>query len=419
MTFLRVVSCFSILAFCVFPKRVGNIGIRERHATSFGRRSLRRASSPFCVVCVFRRCRCVLIALRVLGKFCVAFCRGKSARYASCSFWTPCVVLCTTHWRPEMVPRFVSLFLVLGFLCVVVCSASVGGIVEEKKEEGAKVETGSGGSSITSSRTDNQKLEHDELSRCLRVSEAGNALDRWLHCLDVLERGWDSSRLDDSSSSSSLESELQPSGEVVRMDSEIVGAGGLFDPLAGTGGKVSSSSLGFEDREGERSNLGLGDELSEEQVLVTEAREEEFVPEGRRDSKHQISSSEGVEEAYIEEAGLPTFIPGDSEPRAKELDVEEVPDSCEASQELQSEVLKPELRDERTDTYKKVEAEAKAEEQEQGVARTEDEFKGKSGSYGFENREFQTSPHNEECEGLRNPQECSEFVRAAASVETR
>jgi len=295
----------------------------------------------------------------------------------------------------------------------------VGGIVEEKKEEGAKVETGSGGSSITSSRTDNQKLEHDELSRCLRVSEAGNALDRWLHCLDVLERGWDSSRLDDSSSSSSLESELQPSGEVVRMDSEIVGAGGLFDPLAGTGGKVSSSSLGFEDREGERSNLGLGDELSEEQVLVTEAREEEFVPEGRRDSKHQISSSEGVEEAYIEEAGLPTFIPGDSEPGAKELDVEEVPDSCEASQELQSEVLKPELRDERTDTYKKVEAEAKAEEQEQGVARTEDEFKGKSGSYGFENREFQTSPHNEECEGLRNPQECSEFVRAAASVETR
>ncbi|CAK9218239.1 unnamed protein product [Sphagnum jensenii] len=316
-----------------------------------------------------------------------------------------------------MVPRFVSLFLVLGFLCVVVCSASVGGIVEEKKEEGAKVETGSGGSSNTSSRTDNQKLEHDELSTCLRVSEAGNALDRWLHCLDVLERGWDSSRLDDSSSSSSLESESQPSGEVVRMDSEIVGAGGLFDPLAGTGGKVSSSSLGFEDREGERSDLGLGDELSEEQVLVTEAREEEFVPEGRRDFKHQISSSEGVEEANIEEAGLPTFISGDSEPGAKELDVEEVPDSCEASQELQSEVLKPELRDERTDTYKKVEAEA--EEQEQGVARTEDELKGKSGSYGFENREFQTSPHNEECEGLRNPQECSEFVRAAASVETR
>jgi hypothetical protein len=79
--------------------------------------------------------------------------------------------------------------------------------------------------------------------------------------------------------------------------------------------------------------------------------------------------------------------------------------------------LKPELRDERTDTYKKVEAEA--EEQEQGVARTEDELKEKSGSYGLENREFQTSPHNEECEGLRNPQECSEFVRAAASVETR
>jgi hypothetical protein len=202
------------------------------------------------------------------------------------------------------------------------------------------------------------------------------------------------------------------------MDSEIVGAGGLFDPLAGTGGKVSSSSsLGFEDREGERSDLGLGDELSEEQMLVTEAREEEFVPEGRRDSKHQISSSEGVEEASIEEAGLPTFIPGDSEPGAKELDVEEVPDSCKASQELQSEVLKPELRDERTDTYKKVEAEA--EEQEQGVARTEDELKEKSGSYGLENREFQTSPHNEECEGLRNPQECSEFVRAAASVETR
>jgi hypothetical protein len=201
------------------------------------------------------------------------------------------------------------------------------------------------------------------------------------------------------------------------MDSEIVGAGGLFDPLAGTGGKVSSSSLGFEDRERERSDLGLGDELSEEQVLVTEAREEEFVPEGRRDSKHQISSYESVEEASIEEAGLPMFIPGDSEPGAKELDVEEVPDSCKASQELQSEVLKPELRDERTDTYKKVEAEA--EEQEQGVARTEDEVKGKSGSYGLENREFQTSPHNEEREGHRNPQECSEFVRAAASDETR
>ncbi|CAM6008163.1 unnamed protein product [Sphagnum balticum] len=320
-----------------------------------------------------------------------------------------------------MVPRFVSLFLVLGFLCVVVCSASVGGIVEEEedeeKEEGAKVETGSGGSSNTSSRTDNEKLEYDELSRCLRVSEAGNALDRWLHCLDILERGLDSSRLDHSSSSLSLESESQPSGEVVRMDSEIVGAGGLFDPLSGAGGKVSSSSLGFEDREGERSDLGLGDELSEEQVLVTEAREEEFVPEGRRDSKHQISSSEGVEEASIEEAGFPRFIPGDSEPGAKELDVEEVPDSCKASQELQSEILKPELRDERLDTYKKVEAEA--EEQEQGVARTEDELKGKSGSYGLENREFQTSPHNEECEGLRNPQECSEFVRAAASVETR
>ncbi len=345
----------------------------------------------------------------------MAFCRGKSARDASCSFWTPCVVLCTSHWRPEMVPRFVSLFLVLGFLCVVVCSASVGGIVEEKEEEGANVETGSDGSSNTSSRTDNEKLEYDELSRCLRVSEAGNALDRWLHCLDVLERGWDSSRLDhSSSSSSSLESESQPSGEVVRMDSEIVGAGGLFDPLAGTGGKFSSSSRGFEDREGERSDLGLGDELSEEQVLVTEAREE-FVPEGRRDSKHQISGSEGVEEVSIEEAALPMFIPGDSEPGAKELDVEKVPDSCKASQELQSEVLKPELRDERTDTYKKVEAE----EQEQGVARTEDELKGKSGSYGLENREFQTSPHNEECEGLRNPQECSEFVRAAASVETR
>jgi len=289
---------------------------------------------------------------------------------------------------------------------------------EEKEEEGAKVETGSGGSSNTSSRTDNEKLEYDELSRCLRVNEAGNALDRWLHCLDVSERGLDSSRLDHSSSSSlSLESESQPSGEVVRMDSEIVGAGGLFDPLAGTGGKVSSSSLGFEDREGERSDLGLGDELSEEQVLVTEAREDEFVPEERRDSRHQISSSEGVEEASIEEAGLPMFIPGDSEPGAKELDVEEVPDSCKASQELQSEVLKPELRDERTDIYKKVESEA--EEQEQGVARTEDELKGKSGSYGLENREFQTSPHNEECEGLRNPQECSEFVRAAASVESR
>jgi hypothetical protein len=304
-------------------------------------------------------------------------------------------------------------------MCLVVCSASVGGIVEEEEEkekEGAKVETGSGGSSNTSPRTDNEKLEYDELSRCLRVSEAGNALDRWLHCLDVLERGLDSSRLDHASSSSlSFEFESQPSGEAVRMDSEIVGAGGLFDPLAGTGGKVSSSSLGFEDREGERSDLGLGDELSEEQVLVTEAREEEFVSEGRRDSKHQISSSEGVEEASIEEAGLPTFIPGDSEPGAKELDVEEVPDSCKASQELQSEVLKPELRDERTDTYKKVEAEA----EEQGVARTEDELKGKSGSYGLENREFQTSPHNEECEGLRDPQECSEFVRAAASVETR
>jgi hypothetical protein len=199
------------------------------------------------------------------------------------------------------------------------------------------------------------------------------------------------------------------------MDSEIVGAGGLFDPLAGTGGKVASSSLGFEDREGERSDLSLGDELSEEQVLVTEAREEEFVAEGRRDSKHQIASSEGVEEVSIEETALPMFIPGDSEPGAKELDVEEVPDSCKASQELQSEVLKPELRDERTDTNKKVEAE----EQEQGVARTEDELKGKSGSYGLENRELQTSPHNEECEGLRNPQECSEFVRAAASVETR
>jgi hypothetical protein len=355
------------------------------------------------------------------GNFCVAFCRGKSARDASCSFWTPCVVLCTSQWRPEMVPRFVSLFLVLGFLCVLVCSASVGGFVveeeEEKEEEGAKVETGSGGSSNTISRTDNEKLEYDELSRCLRVSEAGNALDRWLHCLDVSERGWDSSRLyhSSSSSSSSLESESQPSGEVVRMDSEIVGAGGLFDPLAGTGGKVASSSLGFEDREGERSDLSLGDELSEEQVLVTEAREEEFVAEGRRDSKHQIASSEGVEEVSIEETALPMFIPGDSEPGAKELDVEEVPDSCKASQELQSEVLKPELRDERTDTNKKVEAE----EQEQGVARTEDELKGKSGSYGLENRELQTSPHNEECEGLRNPQECSEFVRAAASVETR
>lgn len=349
----------------------------------------------------------------------MAFCRGKVRGDAFCSFWTPCVVLCTNQWRPEMFPRFVSLFLVLGFLCVVVCSASVGGIVEEEeKEEGAKVETGSGGSSNTSSRTDNEQLEYDELSRCLRVSETGNALDRWLHCLDVLERGLDSSLLDHSSSSSlSLESESQPSGEVFRMDSEIVGAGWLFDPLSGTGGKVSSSSLGFEDREGERSDLGLGDELSEEQVLVTEAREEEFVPEGRRDSKHQISSSEGVEEASIKEAGLPMFIPGDSEPGAKELDVEEVPDSCKASQELQSEVLKPELRDERTDPYKKVEAEA--EEQEQGVARTEDELKGKSGSYRLENREFQTSPHNEECEGLRNPQECSEFVRAAASVETR
>jgi hypothetical protein len=70
---------FSILAFSLFPKGGGNIGIRERRATSFGRRSLRPASSPFCFVCVFRRCRCccVLIALRVWGIFVWLFVEGK------------------------------------------------------------------------------------------------------------------------------------------------------------------------------------------------------------------------------------------------------------------------------------------------------------------------------------------------------